>query len=216
MFDCTMLAWLLELGAAIAVAAVGVVLWSLPPETPVVGRPPLLVGWVFIAIGVVIAVLSSAGRVGWEFQSPIRRKGAGGRAAPVPPPTPTPQTFNLPPMSAPTPPARVFTDMTAQGLAGLANQQTLTKAQVDKLLEAHKDKWLSISGVVIDVRPPQQTFVLVALGTVDGHEGMHALVTFRADFDRAEALHRGADVKVRGTIDNADRDTVYLENGEFA
>src|SRR5438445_12014122 len=99
MFECVMLAWRLELGAAIAVAAVGIGLWALPRDTPEIGRPPVWVGWLLIAIAIVIALLSSAGRIGLELQAPIRRRRAARRVGqqfqttPIPP---TPEPLSRP------------------------------------------------------------------------------------------------------------------------
>src|SRR5205807_160326 len=121
---------------------VGVVFWSLPLDTPVIGRPPIWVGWIFVCVGVLIAFLSSAGRLGLELQSPIRR-----RTAPPATPTPMRQTFKLPvPSSAPLPPPQpVFTDATPRDLVELAKTKSLTRAQIDKLIAPYKGKWLSIS-----------------------------------------------------------------------
>lgn len=73
-FRITVLAWLLELAAATAVILGGVFLWTLPSSTPVIGRPPIIVGAIVVAVGLVIAMLSSGSRLGLEVQSPVRRK----------------------------------------------------------------------------------------------------------------------------------------------
>ena len=68
-----MRAWLLEVAAGVALAVAGIGLWALPADTPIIGRPPLTIGWVLIVLGMLIVVLATAARFGLEFQAPLRR-----------------------------------------------------------------------------------------------------------------------------------------------
>jgi hypothetical protein len=208
MFDSVMLAWLLELGGAIAVAAVGVGLWSLPPNTPVVGRPPLWVGWIFVAFGVLTAVVSSAGHVGLQLQSPVRRR-AHITFAPKPPqatPVPIPIAPAAPIVpAAPRPPmahqtGRTLTDATVDSLVELARTPNLTGTQRDALLAPYKGKWMTVEGSVQDVDRPMGTYLKVTLEGVSSSPRVTVNAYFEANNARVAALHRGASIRVVGEI----------------
>jgi hypothetical protein len=207
-----MLAWLLELAAAIAVAAVGVVLWSLPTDTPIIGRPPLVVGWVVISIGLVIAALSSAGRVGLEVQSPVRR-----RVLDPQPDSTTPPPHDSPLPAQPKDQGRALgegevADITPQDLVRLANTADLTAAQIDALIAPHRWKWLVIEGRVREV------YRVGNEASVDGDASMRATAYFLAgkDAERALSLLRGVRRRLGGKISSASRySNVTLVNCEF-
>ncbi len=64
------LGWLLELATAIGVAGGGVTLWTLSTDTPIIHRPPIIVGAALVGLGAIIAFLSSATRLGFTVKTP--------------------------------------------------------------------------------------------------------------------------------------------------
>lgn len=67
-----MVAWLLELAAGVGLVVAGFGLWALPTDTPVIGRPPVVFGWLLIALGVLIVVASTFARIRVRMQGQQR------------------------------------------------------------------------------------------------------------------------------------------------
>jgi len=216
--------WLLELAAAVGLALAGPFLWSLPSNTPVVGHPPDVIGWVCVVGGIVIAALSTANYFGLEIE--VRRKGHG-NTAPDPPQIPAAVSPALiPPAGQPANrgPALAkgeFTDASARDLVQLAAAASpqLTAAQQALILAPHKGKWLAVGGVVDDVKQ-YPSWSIVDLVTIDGIAELTATAYFDkgADpgYDRSVALHKGARIRIRGKVMNATRSgNVSLDACEF-
>jgi hypothetical protein len=199
----------------------GVALWALPAATPVVGRPPIVVGWVCVILGGLIVILATANFVReYEFQPPIRHKVAVNPAeqsqavAPAAPlPVPQASQPTAPPIPTPQPvrptvrpgQRREFTDATPRDLVKLANTPGLTKVQVSRLLEPHIGKWLAIEGIVDDVSG-SSSWAGLNLIDVNGDHTLKAKAYFNKKdgaqaYERATALHRGARLRVQGKID---------------
>jgi hypothetical protein len=202
-------AGLLELAGATALAIAGVGLWALPPETPVIGRPPTLLGWLCIVIAALIAILSTANFLGLDFQVPIRRR-VPTEPKQVQPPVPIPINPAPQPVPAPHPvPAPVatdrirepYSDAKIEALIELGKTPNLTGVQMDTLLAPYKGKWIVIQGEVKDVDKPLSGWVKATLSKVNGDARLAAITWFTADqMERAAALHRGASVRVLGKV----------------
>ncbi len=205
----TVRAWLLELAGAVVLAIAGITLWALPPDTPVIGRPPTGYGWLCIAVAVLIALLSTANYFGLEFEQPIKRRTVvkiSNRVLPASPvptaaPAPVPITQPLPVPARPGRPREPYSDATIDGLMELAKTPNLTAIQLDGLLAPYKGKWMAIQGVVTDVEKPVGVGeVRVSLSKVNGDDQVTANAWFVTGQERAAALHRGANVHVLGKL----------------
>jgi hypothetical protein len=219
-FEIKMRTWLVELAAAAGLFVVAV-------TVPM----PALLALLCVAGAVVLGALSTANLFGIEFLVRRRAKNSeisdGSAPRPLVPvtglvPLPAPQ---LAPLAAPRgdrgPPLveGEFTDASPQELVRLASTPDLTRAQIDRLLEPHLGKWLAIDGTVEDVggRP---TFASLELKDVNGDARLMATAYFNKKdgaeaFGRAMALHKGAQVRVRGRIERIGRSGITLDPCEF-
>ena len=229
MFGLNMRAWLLELAGAVALAFVGISLWVVPTDTPVIGRPPMAFGWLCIIGAALIALLSTVNYVrsfGIELQSPIRRQNLPKVRIEPQPAIPVPVPIRKPAPLSPSKPAplpmepgqeqRLFSDATPEALIELAKTPNLTGAQLDNLLAPYKGKWMAVQGDVDDVDTTWPQFLIVPLSRINGNEQVKVQAYFYTDKDRVAALYRGAHIRVLGQIKNADRfGRVYLDQCEL-
>jgi hypothetical protein len=199
-----MQAWLIEFATGVVVSLAGIGLWALPTDTPIIGRPPLVVGGLVIALGLVIVALSMATR--FEVQPPLRRKSrppakhellrlerTDGAAGPA---------LSAVPVKVPRN-ARVYSDATPAELLALGTMPNLTSAERARLVEPHVAKWLRVDGLVEDVDASykdQSGFVLVSIDELPNTAMSRTLASFRTDLDRVAALRKGARVRIEGTF----------------
>jgi hypothetical protein len=210
--------WLIELGAAAALAIAGVTLWALPANTPVVGNPPEVYGWLCIVVGALIAVLSTANYFRIEFQSPLRRRSA--LPVVIPPPAPSAQEQQgLAPQAAPASPQREFTRAMPRQLVDLAGTAGLTGAQANQLLRPHVGKWIVLDGKVTDVRDYDYT-VQVSIDLLGGDADIDSIAHFNGEKERAASLPVAAQVRLQGKIrevrSSALLKTIVLDECQFA
>ncbi len=189
-----MQAWLIELGTGVALCLGGIGLWALPTDTPVIGRPPVIVGWLVIALGVLIIILSIATRSGYEVQSPLKRKSPliakyeGSRPERID--SATGPSLHAVPQKV----EKVYSEATPADLVAIRNMPNLTSVERGRLLAPHVGKWMRIEDVVLDVHA-EPGIVHLSMGTnvIDPISA-----DFRSDLDRAAALRKGARVRVLG------------------
>jgi hypothetical protein len=183
----------------VALCLGGVGLWALPKDTPVVARPPVLVGWLVIGLGVLIIVVSMVTRSGYEVQPPLRRK-----SLPVKKDLPRAKLGSTPlpwPPPIPKPVERIYTDATPVDLLALGNTPNLTNAERARLLAPHLGKWLRIEGLVDEVNP-QTSWVQVLITKPVADSAMPLMIAhFDSDLDRVVALRKGAQIRVAGKFD---------------
>jgi hypothetical protein len=186
------MAWLLEFATGVGVCLGGIGLWALPKDTPVIGRPPVLVGWLVIALGVLIIALSMVTRSGFEIQPPrVRRKAPPLARYDIP----RPERTDSAPIPAPQKIVRVYTDANVAELVALGRTAGLTNAERARLLAPHVGKWLRIEGAVDDVNVyPGFVQVIIRIDPALPPP----IVFFRSDLDRVAALRKGARIHMAG------------------
>jgi len=215
-----MLDWLRDFGASIGLAVTGVVLWALPTNTPIVGRPPFWVGAACIIVAAITLILATLHHSGRELQSPVRKRH-------VEPSSETASELSRVVQPESTAPASVtasdnvreFADATVSELLKLARTEGLTSAQALALLRPHIDKWLPIEGPIDDVSDYGfMTQIVMRIGN-DQPLGPRVIAEFASarGRERAVALHKGALVHVQGQIYSIEgyANIVRLKNSEF-
>ena len=204
-----MQAWLIEFATGVVVSLAGIGLWALPNDTPFIGRPPLFVGWLVIALGLAIVALSIATR--FEVQPPLRRKALPPAKQELPRLVRTdsatgPALSAVPvkvPITVPRNSERVYSDATPAELLALGNMPNLTSAERARLLEPHVGKWLQVDGVVEDVDTSyrdQSGFTSVTIDALANSEMARTLASFLSDLDRVARLRKGGRIRVAGTF----------------
>jgi len=187
-----MVAWLLEVVAGALLAIIGVGLWALPTDTPLIGRPPMLAGWLLIAVGALNIVIVTARRYAGEARAKRRQEPEAVPAALSSAPTPAQNG------SAQHPP-RSYSSLTTAELLRLGATEGLTEVERDRLLAPHKNSWHRVEGVVIDVTPTLPLWVDVQIQESNG--GPKVMAFFWNEMDRAAALNVGAEVHLAGRFE---------------
>ena len=214
-----MLGWLLEVAAGVALIVAGIGLWAVPTDTPIIGRPPLAIGWVLILLGVLILVLSTAARFGLEVQSPLRQKvrslpGPRLERANDPMPaqaTPVPLNSLAPPEPAP----RIIVDRTPEQL--LANFKGVTAVQGRDRVARYIGNWLRVSGPLSNVlgTHPDSVQVTFQGRSLFEYNNVYAYFREKKWSDRLALLSPGDHIAVIGRIRDLDTQNVHLDDCEL-
>jgi hypothetical protein len=208
--------WLGELAAGVSMCLGGIGLWALPEGTPVIGRPPVLVGWACIIFGAVMVVVSILNRFGLELRAPVGRritKASETVAVPVRDRTPLPEAPRIRFVSPAAPkPERMKADVTLAEVKALGETPNLTNAERNRLLAPHVGKWFNIIGKVMDVNPGRDTLAQVVL-EADG--GAEVLAYFSEDMERVGSLRKGSALHILGKFTGAIGHYLNLEDCEI-
>lgn len=167
-----------------------------------------LVLWVIVG-AVAVAMLEGA----YWADHRLSTAPQGGHASlqTTPPRTPV---FPLP--FAPAVAPREFADVSLQFLFELGKTPNLTSAQTGKLVLPYQGQWISVQGIIDNVDPSalfRQVIVLVA--NSDMSTG-RVLAYFRDQFDRVDALTKGAPIRFVGRIEHVTPTHLSLDPCEFA